>query len=599
MGYGAAARVAGAHHRAGAIRRERPLSISTPDTIDESPKGSVWVWSGLAVAGTLALVPVFRWVVLIRRSSRLQYHDYWPMLTEVLSPDGGLQVDGLFEVRNGHPIAVPKLLYWLNARVFHGSNRTLGVFVVLVALVSVVVFVDSARRTSGYRRLDVALVGVVGSALLLSPRGNWYVVKSMSGTAWVTANLMVALALAAESRGRRVLAVGLGLAASFTYGTGMAVWPALLIAGFIRDGRIWRRWPTVVGGLAVLIWYLPPYLDRPKTRWTPERTPVDRVQRAMQVLGGYVRPTDDGWTTFIGAALVIVGVIAAGVLVLDRRRRLVPQGSDQLDGADGVLVFIGMLIHTVTATVMIGGAPRLLAISDVSRYAIFGATLLLTVFGLVVAAARSSLGASVMGRARRGPQVFVGVALLMAGGLVAVGWSSSPAGRDVTHSEAMQAQMMVAFHLGLVDGSKHWQGGLEEVPVGMEELARRTRHVPFDRPLPYGCDRLLDTIGPEEVSPEELYGSVARNDAKHLVGGTLVYGFADVGEQEIECVVVVDEAGMVHGTGGFGGSAGGYSQRGFDRPGRIWFRTIAKAVPDLDVLVKLRGEPLFHPIERR
>ena len=58
------------------------------------------------MAGVVAAVPVVRMFLLVLQAHRLPYNDYWPMIDSVLTDDGGLDVGGLFELRNEHPIVV-------------------------------------------------------------------------------------------------------------------------------------------------------------------------------------------------------------------------------------------------------------------------------------------------------------------------------------------------------------------------------------------------------------------------------------------------------------------------------------------------------------
>ena len=78
-----------------------------------------WAWG---IAGVIAAVPVVRMLLLVLQAHRLPYNDYWPMIDSVLTDEGGFDLGGLFELRNEHPIVVPKLLYWLNLQVSGGSN---------------------------------------------------------------------------------------------------------------------------------------------------------------------------------------------------------------------------------------------------------------------------------------------------------------------------------------------------------------------------------------------------------------------------------------------------------------------------------------------
>ena len=95
----------------------------------------------------LAVVPALRMLWLIRDAPRLPYADYWPMLDTVLRRDGGLDLGGVVELRNEHPVVAAKLMYWLNAHATSGSNGSLGRVVVLIVVLQVILVARLALCT--------------------------------------------------------------------------------------------------------------------------------------------------------------------------------------------------------------------------------------------------------------------------------------------------------------------------------------------------------------------------------------------------------------------------------------------------------------------
>lgn len=227
---------------------------SAPSVERRSPDRP-WLVAGWSIAAVLVLIPLVRMVQLILEGSALQHNDYWMMLPKFANPDGSLNVPGLFEFQN-HPVVLPQLVYWLNIKLFDGSNIALGFFVVALTLATIGVLYLVVRR-SAMRPWEQMVMVVLSSALLFSMVGSWNYVKAMSGTAWFFANVFAVTAVYLRSRDRVYAAFALGVLASVSYGTGIAVWAALIAAGVIlRPPRSWwRELPFAAAFVATYLWY--------------------------------------------------------------------------------------------------------------------------------------------------------------------------------------------------------------------------------------------------------------------------------------------------------------------------------------------------------
>ena len=158
-------------------------------------------WSQL-----LALLPPLLMFRMVRKSSDLQWFDYWTILPRIVNPDGSLAIRGLLTFTEGHILAGPQRhLFWLNVRFFDGVNRTLGYYVIAVVLAQVLVL-----RAALPRALDIGqwwysglVIGI--SILLFAPQGVWNFTRAMSGTAWLTANLFSVAAIVLAARPTSVL----------------------------------------------------------------------------------------------------------------------------------------------------------------------------------------------------------------------------------------------------------------------------------------------------------------------------------------------------------------------------------------------------------
>ncbi|MEZ5139623.1 MAG: hypothetical protein R2711_12910 [Acidimicrobiales bacterium] len=80
--------------------------------------------------------------------------------------------------------------------------------------------------------------------------------KAMSGVAWLPANLLCLVALLLLRRERPILAAVAGLGAPVSYGTGAAVWPALLVAALVARRPRRDLIPMAVGAPATAILHL-------------------------------------------------------------------------------------------------------------------------------------------------------------------------------------------------------------------------------------------------------------------------------------------------------------------------------------------------------
>ena len=203
----------------------------------------------------LALVPPVAMVFEVARSGKLQWLDYWYVLVRMTMPDGSFNLGGIFTPQNEHPLIIPSLLYWLDARLADGDNRVLGYTVVVIAAATVLLLRAALPKSLP----PVVRAGLVvgASALIFSLQGLHMFVRSMSGSAWLTANLLVVASLLLANKRRWPAAWGVGILATASYGTAFALWPALALLATLHKQR-WRTRlvPLGIGVVVVGIWYI-------------------------------------------------------------------------------------------------------------------------------------------------------------------------------------------------------------------------------------------------------------------------------------------------------------------------------------------------------
>lgn len=251
----------------------------------------------------LALVPAIAIVLEVSRAGKLQWLDYWYVLIRITNPDGSFRLGGIFTPQNEHPLMIPSLLYWLDARLADGDNRVLGYLVVVVAAVTVLLLRSALPKTMP--PLMRAGLVVAASALIFSLQGLHMFVRSMSGSAWLTANLIVVCSLLLANKRKWVLAWVVAVLASMTYGTAFALWPALAVLATLHRER-WRirLAPLGIGVVVVGIWYV----LKPNT-WiggTPANDIGSLLYTFLTIVGKMWTADNSGFAVAAGALTLIV-----------------------------------------------------------------------------------------------------------------------------------------------------------------------------------------------------------------------------------------------------------------------------------------------------
>jgi hypothetical protein len=181
--------------------------------------------------------------------------DYWMILGRALNDDGSLYERGLLTFQWEHPTFLPGLVYYLNAAYLGGTNTVLSVLSLLLGLATVLLLVRALPISElGRARAAVAMVAITW--LIFTPKGLHNFAYGFSGVAWLSANLLVVSAILLTARGRFWWALTPALAACACYGTGFAVWPALLVAQFLRGSKRRVRVTTALLGIGVGILWL-------------------------------------------------------------------------------------------------------------------------------------------------------------------------------------------------------------------------------------------------------------------------------------------------------------------------------------------------------
>lgn len=479
----------------------------------------------------LALIPFVTTLIEVARSPRLQFLDYWWVLARITFADGSVNLPNVRGLQNEHPLIVPSLLYWLDAKLFDGDNRALGVLVVLVAGITVL-----ALRAALPKALSpvVRASMVFGTSLLVfSLHGLHNYSRSMSGIAWLGANLLVVAALLFAVRGKWVPAWAAALVACITYGTAFPVWPALALVATMNGESRWRRLaPLGMGAVVILTW-----LAVNERGVAPGTQPANDlgtlIFRYLTVLGHLWTAENAAIAVFAAVALLAVYAVLLG---------------NQVARGPELRFWWALAVHALLACGMIAmaridyGAEAGLF----SRYTSISvlASLPALVILLVVLHRRFR---------KHAYKLAIGA---VAAGLLGYALGATTAG-IIRAENQLHALQGVAMRLNMANAFETLNWPLPP-SASLTPRLRALDHYPFTEDFTLGCggvelgskldqDKLIELPTPEEHRSGELTGDVVRADVR--TGASLFYGWVSEWRDPSRCVVLIDAEGKVTGGG--------------------------------------------------
>lgn len=522
-------------------------SDSTPEAAAAEPRDpaatrQAWARWLPRLVTLLALVPVATTLRDVAAAGGLQRLDYLFQLVRITDPDGTLKA---FDLRNylsnEHILGLPTLFYWINIELFAGDNRTLGVFVVAVGVATVVLLGLALPRT--LPPLVRAGLVVAASALMFSPHGLWNYARAMSGTAWLTANLIVIVAIMFALRGKWWPAWALALLGSFSYATAFAAWPVLAVLAFVRREPWWKRvLPLVVGGSVVLLWMT--YRPSAPLAGKPTSDPAGMLYYFLAIVGKL-------WSVDSGAVAALAGLVVLGVYLALASSRVAREPQLWFWWALAGHGLLGAMMITA-ARVDYGGEVGM----DTSRYT--SVSVLLALPALVMLATVVHRRLPARGHQIAGATIMVGLLGFALGG---------PAGAAERAADKQHFVETVAVRGGYADAYRRYPPSSE-----LESRFRAMGHYPFTDDFTLGCggpefgsklDLDAMTALPQALGnrvPDHAVGAVERtepaNPAPVYEGKPvpIFHGWAAGVRDPVRCVVITDGTGTVVG-GGVSGQA--------------------------------------------
>lgn len=547
---------------------------------------SAWVLSGIAT-----IIPVVRMIGIVLDGSKLSYNDYWLMLPRFMNADGSLAVGRLLEFQNEHPVVLPEIVYWVNARTFAGSNITLGLFVVAIVGAQVAL-VALMLRHSKFRPVEKMLLLVLSSALLFDLSGTWNFAKAMSGTAWLMANLFAVGAVYLRSRDRLWLALVVAAGASVSYGTGIAAWIAVIAVGCaLRPVRHWwREWPAAVGFVLTFLWYQ-------ASNDNPQNTAVaistgDYVRVATQVTGGIFGLT--GTAAQLVGAIVLVGIpiLALGLAVTSRTTGV------------GAWIGLGVFGWVATLEIVAGRAPTILFFGEQGRYSSLPALGWIGFAAMSLVAVRS-VGVRLTMTGRRRPGAVLTspwiAALLVLPLLVASLRSGQGNADEMQARVANQKMAEIALRLDDPDLQQYLAGAMVADPVPLFDLLADNGQYPFTADWPLDCGLLNTQLDPalaDQRDPAARGEIVKGGGESGLLRAQLILGWVAPASTPVRCVIVTNRNDKVIGVGSLSPTDDPATNLDTTGSNRIAFRALAKGGGQpYHVYVLYEGDDQPHRIE--
>lgn len=474
-------------------------------------------------AALLALLPALLMARRVSHATQMQYQDYWTALVRITNPDGSLHLRGLFSYQNEHPFFVPQVVYYLDAKLFNGTNHELGYFSIAMALASLaVLWFLLPKHWSPLARVMLILAA---SAVLFCPTGAWNYLKGMSGTAWITANVFALLGVLFARNRRTGLAVTAAALSLLSYGTGFAAPLAVLAVALLQRDRLWR-WALPLGlffGGAVV------YKLTSNGGSTGKGISHDPGLLAQTFLTNLSTLWDPSGGTFgLVAGAAGLAVLAVSFVAFWTRR----------DEYADLIAWWGVAAYALIASALIslGRSDVFLGNGAQARYVSLSGLFWIAVAVIGIRMARSSR------------EQVVGIAAIAAA--VLVFWAGSPQLFAATAGETpVQNEMAAGVRY---DATDPFQARLQN-PSAVVSRLRGLGSYPFTSGYSPGCglkpDASID-LSKTRTMPVALFGKSASLDQDRLVGSTREFnGWVHWVRHPLNCAVIVDSAGKIIGGG--------------------------------------------------
>jgi hypothetical protein len=534
-------------------------------------------WRARAVVA-FSLLPLAYVTVQAVRAPRLNLLlDYWHVLAKITGDDGALQPRMLLTYHLEQPFVIPSLLFWADARFFGGDNRVLTVLAVL--LMAGIVALLGRMLPASLSPVTRAALTVGFAFVMLSSHGIELWVQATNGISWTPALFFVVLTVFLMHRGRFWPAFAAAALGCLCFGVGFPAWLGLALVAWLRREARWKTLTATVVGLAVLTFWL---VTRPGEAQSAATSALDlrhRIAVMGATLGGIWTPGESHLATEFAA---LVGLVIALVLVVFavkavRRRFAEPEPEPDETEEAAEAGWIGLAVCSLALALLIG-LGRTTSTGNVgliSRYSVIGGLALCAILTLFVL---------------RRPRLRTGsiVTWVLAISLITYATGYPKVGAVKASYDGLGAVAM-ALRVDAPDALSALQIEPEVVPA-----ARALGMYPFSGNFSLDCGgyELGGRVDLAGIKP--LPGPSAAGTTRGVVdnppvrGDALLTGWAAIAGVHPECVLVVDNAGVVVG-GGITGIGRADAQRLVGDGNAGWRAVAAPGAAEPRVLVSAGG----------
>lgn len=548
-----------------------------------------------ALVWTPLVVVMLLWIIPLPDFGRLQYNDYYELLPQLADDEGLYSRNPLTYISlksNEHTVAIPALIYVVNAKLTAGDNRGLSAISLVFLLVC---FFLLYRWTPVEWRRDPArqfIVITVLAAFALTPVAAHNVVKGFSGTIWLLANALALSAITALKRIDRTSPIwkmlpliGIGILGALSYSTTLSLWPALIAGAFLLGLN--RRQITVLVVVAIaVIGIYTGFVQTPEHHpGADASSPFDLLHYLGTYFGNILAASQPvamwvGWAGLIFFASMVVWTIRSDG---EFRRRAAPW----------IMVGLFGLFNGLGTAVTRGGLGLEQALA--SRYATLSAFLWLGAMG--VAALKASGTGAFDRRSRRAAAVAL-VALALAATSLVHGIKRL---RLFVEAASRQPVAELALHYGiwdhdvLVSISPDPGGPIRAIP-----FLKRNRHVPFDETAELFVGKHLPDGGTAGSPKQGLVGAcdslVRINDST-----ARIQGWVHCPGETVRRLLIIDSTRRVQGEARTGVIRPDVAATHGDESwtsGVIGWVLLSDTSVEMRLHVQFEGDDFFYPVGR-
>ena len=320
--------------------------------------------------------------------SVLPDNDYWTNITGLITADGvKIELTSLFLHNNEHIVVIPKLIYAANYLIASGSNIGLIAYSVVMGGLCALTLLILAVRQFREMPIKLALCALLIPLAMFSSKLTHSYFLGMSGTIWLTADLLVILSAAALGRAITsnnslwlIGSLAFALLGVLTYSTAIYSLIVLIVISvafaIVPRFRCTMPAPVLVGvalAAAAALLLVIIYRNEPPYHPAWQFNPIELARFVLLYLGNAL--VEGEWCPVVGVAILAAGSYATYRLARDGR-------------ASEISTWIVLFLYAPFNGLMTGigrlGLGSITALS--SRYQSVTAISLIATFVLVLAA---------------------------------------------------------------------------------------------------------------------------------------------------------------------------------------------------------------------